>query len=149
MEAQRFGGNVPFTATRRAVEDIHINGYVIPKGTELYANLWALHNDPDYWDQPEVFRPERFLTNDGKEFIKNPKSYAPFSIGRRNCPGETIVYMEIISYFSEVIKKFEISTPPGIEPDFNFIFGLVCRLTSQPLCFKERKKEMKYCANKY
>ncbi|GIY72213.1 methyl farnesoate epoxidase [Caerostris darwini] len=140
MEAQRFGSNVPLTGHRKAAGNIPVNGYIIPKGAEICANLWAMHYDPDYWDQPEVFRPERFLTPDGKALIKHPKSYVPFSVGKRNCPGERIAWMAILFYFTEIIKKFEISTPPGIEPDFNVICGLVNRLTPQPLCFKERKK---------
>ncbi|GFV68980.1 cytochrome P450 2F3 [Trichonephila clavipes] len=139
MEAQRFASNVPLSTTRRANQDIHINGYVIPKGSEITANLWALHYDPAYWDEPEEFRPERFLTDGGTKLIKNPPSYAPFSIGRRNCPGETIAWMEILSYFSETLKRFEVSTPSQKEPEFVIENGLVSRLAPQPLCFKERK----------
>ncbi|CAL1272969.1 unnamed protein product [Larinioides sclopetarius] len=138
MEAQRYASNVPLSTTRRANQDIHINGYVIPKGSEITANLWALHHDPAYWDEPEHFRPERFLTDGGAKLVKHTPSYAPFSIGRRNCPGETIAWMEILFYFSETLKNFEISTPPGVEPEFNIINGLVARLSSQALCFKQR-----------
>ncbi|GIY91676.1 methyl farnesoate epoxidase [Caerostris extrusa] len=95
----------------RAAGNIPVNGYIIPKGAEICANLWAMHYDPNYWDQPEVFRPERFLTPDGKALIKHPKSYVPFSVGKRNCPGERIAWMAILFYFTEIIKKFEISTP--------------------------------------
>ncbi|GFY69727.1 cytochrome P450 2U1 [Trichonephila inaurata madagascariensis] len=139
MEAQRFASNVPLSTTRRASQDIHINGYIIPKGSEITANLWALHHDPAYWDNPEEFLPERFLTDGGTKLIKNPPSYAPFSIGRRNCPGETIAWMEILFYFSETLKRFEVSAPPQKEPEFIIENGLVSRLAPQPLCFKERK----------
>ncbi|GBL95313.1 Cytochrome P450 2A6 [Araneus ventricosus] len=139
MEAQRFASNVPLSTTRKANQDIHINGYVIPKGSEIIANLWALHHDPAYWDEPEEFRPERFLTDGGTKLVKHAPSFAPFSIGRRNCPGETIAWMEILFYFSETLKNFEISTPPGVEPEFNIINGLVARLSPQPLCFKQRQ----------
>ncbi|GBN35263.1 Cytochrome P450 2U1 [Araneus ventricosus] len=81
MEAQRYASNVPMPGNRIATDDIPIDGYVIPKGTEIAANLWALHRDPNYWDNPEKFRPERFLTADGTKLIKQPQSYAPFSVG--------------------------------------------------------------------
>lgn len=138
MEAQRFASNVPLSTTRKTNQDIHINGYTIPKGTEIFANLWALHHDPAYWDQPEEFRPERFLTEGNRKLVKNPPSFAPFSIGRRNCPGETIAWMEILFYFSETLKRFEISPPPEKEPEFIIQNGLVARLAPQPLCFKQR-----------
>ncbi|CAL1272963.1 unnamed protein product [Larinioides sclopetarius] len=60
MEAQRYGSNVPLSGNRLAFDDIPINGYIIPKGSEITANLWALHHDPAYWEKPEEFRSERF-----------------------------------------------------------------------------------------
>ncbi|XP_055940911.1 cytochrome P450 2J5-like [Argiope bruennichi] len=139
MEAQRYGSIVPLSGNRLAFEDISVNGCIIPKGSEITANLWALHHDPAYWDEPDEFRPERFLTDGGTKIVKNPPSYVPFSIGRRNCPGETIAWMEILFYFSEVVKNFEISTPPDVKPEFKIVNGLVSRLAPQALCFKERK----------
>ncbi|GBL95325.1 Cytochrome P450 2J5 [Araneus ventricosus] len=138
MEAQRYGSIVPLSGSRIAFDDIPVNGYIIPKGSEITANLWALHHDPSYWDEPGEFRPERFLTDDGTKLIRHLSSYAPFSVGRRNCPGETIAWMEILSYFSEVIRNFEISTPLGLKPEFKIVNGLVSRLAPQALCFKER-----------
>ncbi|CAL1272966.1 unnamed protein product [Larinioides sclopetarius] len=138
LEGQRYASNVPLSTTRKANQDIPVKGYIIPKGSDITTNLWGLHHDPTFWDEPEEFRPERFLTDDGRKNIRKPPSYAPFSLGRRNCPGETIAWMEILNYFSEILKRFEISTPPGMEPEFEIINGLVTRLAPQPLCFKER-----------
>lgn len=59
--------------------------------------------------------------------------------GRRNCPGETIAWMEILYYFTEILKNFEVTFPPGVEPEFEIINGLVARLAPQPLCFIPRK----------
>lgn len=63
------------------MEDILIQNYDIPKGTTIIANNWGLHNDTKYWDEPEKFKPQRFLTEDGKETIMKPESYVPFSYG--------------------------------------------------------------------
>ncbi|KAF8786688.1 Cytochrome P450 2B11 like protein [Argiope bruennichi] len=138
MEGQRYGSIVPLSGTRFASQDIPVKGYVIPKNTEIFANLWAIHYDPAYWDEPEVFKPERFLSADGTQLVKPSTHYVPFSIGRRNCPGETIALMEILFYFTETVKHFEISTPPGVKPEFEIVNGLVARLVPQALCFKER-----------
>jgi len=43
-----------------------LNGYVIPKGSIIIANLYSAHIDPKYWPDPDKFLPERFLTSEGK-----------------------------------------------------------------------------------
>ncbi|XP_055940687.1 cytochrome P450 18a1-like isoform X2 [Argiope bruennichi] len=139
MEGQRYGSITPLSGTRFASQDIPVKGYVIPKGTEITANLWAIHHDPAFWHDPEEFRPERFLSADGTQLVKPSTNYVPFSIGRRNCPGEVIALMEILFYFSETVKHFEICTPPGVKPEFHIVNGLSARLTPQALCFSKRK----------
>ncbi|GFU01064.1 cytochrome P450 2J6 [Trichonephila clavipes] len=138
MEVQRFVSVVRLSTTRKAVEDIPIRGYVIPKGADITANLWALHHDPKYWDNPDEFRPERFLTENGTKLIKQPPSYAPFSVGKRNCPGETIAWMGILSYFTEIVKNFEISVARGKTLEYKEVGSLVMRLEPQSLCFIPR-----------
>lgn len=54
-------------------------GYTLPKGTLVFTNLWAVHFDPKYWDDPQVFRPERFLNDKGQ--IEKPEYLIPFSVG--------------------------------------------------------------------
>ncbi|XP_015906524.2 vitamin D 25-hydroxylase [Parasteatoda tepidariorum] len=138
MESQRFSSIVPLSTTRKANQDIPIRDYIIPKGAEITMNLWGLHHDPKYWNEVDKFIPERFLSNDGTKLIKQPESFAPFSYGRRMCPGETVAWMEILSYFSHIVRNYEISFPPGVKPDYRIMTGLVQRLVPQPMCFKER-----------
>ncbi|XP_033120091.1 steroid 17-alpha-hydroxylase/17,20 lyase-like [Anneissia japonica] len=57
MEIMRFGTVAPLAFTHRALKDSSIGSYKIPEDTWVFFNLWALHNDPKYWDAPEVFQP--------------------------------------------------------------------------------------------
>ncbi|KAH9373587.1 hypothetical protein HPB48_014816 [Haemaphysalis longicornis] len=66
----------------RAEEDVVVGGYLIPTGTVVMANIWATHMDPDLWDEPEKFKPERFLAREGSAVIDKPDYLIPFSTGR-------------------------------------------------------------------
>ncbi|XP_021002034.2 cytochrome P450 18a1 [Parasteatoda tepidariorum] len=138
MEAQRYSGFVRIPASRIAIEEINIKGYTIPKGSYICSNLWAIHHDPNYWKEPMKFKPERFLSDDGKKLSKSPPSFAPFSIGRRNCPGGVTAWMEILSYFTEIMKYYEVTTAPGEKVDFTATTGLIAALLPQRLSFKLR-----------
>ncbi|XP_025262035.1 cytochrome P450 4C1 isoform X2 [Camponotus floridanus] len=72
-----------FLISRSPGEDVKLQSYVVPAGTILYLNIYGVHRDPNFWPNPEVFDPDRFLP----ERIKNrhPYSYIPFSAGPRNC----------------------------------------------------------------
>ena len=79
----------PIGVLHRAMEDVKFHGYDIPKGTFILPNVRYIHYDPRNWDKPEEFRPERFLCADGKTFKKHD-AFMPFSVGKRQCLGETL-----------------------------------------------------------
>ncbi|GFT19233.1 cytochrome P450 2J6 [Nephila pilipes] len=81
LEALRWKTIVPLGVAHRTSEDTKIGGYHIPKDTNVMANIYALHNDPKYWKDPETFKPERFLHEDGSSIMRRLDSYAPFSVG--------------------------------------------------------------------
>ena len=48
---------------RKSTEHCIVAGYDIPANTHIYINVWALHRDPNHWENPLEFRPERFQEN--------------------------------------------------------------------------------------
>ena len=88
-------------------------GYDIPKGTPITVNHYALHFDPDQWDEPNEFKPERFLNEDGK-LGKMPQSFLPFSAGRRVCPAEVMAKVQLFCILTALMQNYKLIIPKGM-----------------------------------
>ncbi|XP_022103602.1 cytochrome P450 2A11-like isoform X2 [Acanthaster planci] len=105
MEVQRFRTVAPYVPPRAVPRDVEIMGYSIPKGTQVWVNLWGALNDPSHWSNPECFDPSRFLSDDGEHVIV-PEAYIPFGAGRRACLGETLAKMELFLFCTNFMQRF-------------------------------------------
>ncbi|GIX83791.1 cytochrome P450 2J2 [Caerostris darwini] len=117
MEIMRWKSIVPLNLMHCTLADTTVGGYDIPKGTVVIANFWNAHHDPRYWEEPEKFQPERFLSKDGKSVVKS-SNFLAFSTGRRVCPGESMANLEMFLYFTSLLQKFDIKFPDGVKPTF-------------------------------
>ncbi|CAE6446806.1 unnamed protein product [Rhizoctonia solani] len=122
---------------RQAKEDEVVGEWVIPKGTYMIGNLWAMLHNMEIYPDPYTFRPERFL---GDNPAPDPAMYA-FGFGRRICPGNHIALQSLWLVISNTLANFEISkfrTPDGeeITPKEEYTNGIL----SQPLPFKNSIK---------
>ncbi|XP_076814663.1 cytochrome P450 2U1-like [Clavelina lepadiformis] len=93
-----------------ATDDAEVNGFSIPKGTQVFANIWAVHHDENIWDEPEKFKPERHLDEKGN-FVMSHR-VIPFSMGPRHCLGEQLARMEIFIFLVSTLQGFEILPDP-------------------------------------
>eukprot|EP00794_Sanderia_malayensis_P012085 gene12085-13329_t len=112
-EIMRFSSLVPLGVPHKTICDTEIHGHHIPKGTQIWFNTWAYHNDERYWKDPKSFKPERWLNEDG-EFVPGiRKSYLPFGAGRRVCLGEAMAKIELFLFLSNILQRYEIQQVPG------------------------------------
>ncbi|XP_076819384.1 cytochrome P450 2J3-like [Clavelina lepadiformis] len=96
----------PLGLAHRTVEDTMLCGYNIPKGTQVTANIWALHHDPSIWSKPDEFRPERFLDDEGN--FQKPSHFLPFSTGFRHCMGKELAMMEYFFFLVTILQRFHL-----------------------------------------
>jgi cytochrome P450 len=112
LEVQRFFHIVPISGPRRATCTTTLGDYQIPKNTTVLISLRSVHMDPDYWGDPEVFRPERFLDADKRKIV-NTERLLPFGLARRRCLGEALARSCIFTFFVGVLQRFDLMLPPG------------------------------------
>ncbi|KAL6420182.1 hypothetical protein ACFW04_012265 [Cataglyphis niger] len=102
-EALRLYPSVP-VISRNVEEDVKLHSYVIPAGTMLVLNIYGVHRDPNFWSNPEVFDPDRFLPERIQK--RHPYSYLPFSAGPRNCIGQRFGLLELKAMIAPLIHNF-------------------------------------------
>ena len=114
MEVQRFAEIVPLAVPHAVTnDDVVFHGYKFPKNKQILFNLDSVLKDPDIFENPEQFNPERFLDADGMVF--RPKEFIPFGIGRRICLGRAVAKMELFLYLTTMIKGPEGQSEPDME----------------------------------
>jgi cytochrome P450 len=101
--------------TRHTADWVTILGEKIPPGTRIIVPIWLLHRHPDYWSEPESFKPERWLNSGQAERKFQPFAYLPFSAGSRNCIGQRFAMWEAKLILAPIIRDFEIKLSPSLE----------------------------------
>ena len=113
LEIGRFASIVSFGIPHKAVQTCKLEKYTIPKNTEVWVNLWALHHDEKLWDEPFSFKPERFLDVDGQLVPAdhpNRKNVMPFGAGHRVCVGEVLALRQNVPDNSKNPTEFHYIT---------------------------------------
>lgn len=132
-ECQRLGNVAPFGVLRANVQETTLLGYRIPARSFIMPNFKASNMDPNLWNDPASFRPERFLDSHGK--LVEPQYFMPFSIGKRACVGESLARMEIFLFFANIMQRFRLAAPPGVHmPSTDqYVTGISCRPLPFPI----------------
>ncbi|ESO83981.1 hypothetical protein LOTGIDRAFT_108496, partial [Lottia gigantea] len=103
--------------TRRASETKIYNGITIPEGINIQANIWALHRDSSYWQQPSTFDPDRFSQRRRSEI--QGYTYLPFGAGPRACIGMRFAILETKITIVKVLRKFQIIKGDNMKADLD------------------------------
>jgi cytochrome P450 len=90
---------------RRSVCDCKLGNIFVPKGTYIIIPIQAVHRDPDNFENPDDFEPERFLPQN-KSKIKSG-TYLAFADGPRNCIGMRFALLEIKFGLAKLLKRYK------------------------------------------
>jgi cytochrome P450 len=98
---------------REPIEDVRIGGYVVPRGSLLSVNTFAMHRDRRFFDDPERFDPGRFAAG-WEEHIPR-YAFLPFGGGPRVCIGNGFAMMEARLILAAVVRRWRLSLEPDQE----------------------------------
>ncbi|KAI0628040.1 cytochrome P450 [Trametes polyzona] len=141
-EVTRWRPVAPTGFAHAVTQDDVYNGYHIPKGATVYANIHAIMQDPELFPDPEAFRPERFLGDAVHPKLQN--FTIPFGYGRRICPGLHIANQSIYIVVAQMLWAFNIvpATQDGkvcLPSADDFTSGLITRPNPFPCAFEPRR----------
>lgn len=102
---------VVFDVARTLSGPLEIGGYEVPAGWYIAPAIAALGRDPDCWELPDEFRPERY-----SEGRPNMRAWIPFGGGRRHCIGSQLALLEMRTILREILLAREIE-PVSAEPE--------------------------------
>jgi len=128
-ETLRLHPPVPLLLPRQCREACRIFDYDIAEGMTVLINVWAIGRDPKYWEDPEEFKPERFM-NSGTDFKGNDFEFLPFGSGRRMCAGVSLGLVNTALPLASLLYHFDWKLPDGLKPeeiDMSESFGVTTR----------------------
>ena len=116
LESMRYRTVGPLGLPHKAIEDVELDGYIIPKDAQVLGNIYAIHNDDRFWDSPDEFNPERFMfAGDGTPpSALTSGAFMPFGAGRRGCPGQGFAEIVIWLQACRLLHKYRF-TPHGAD----------------------------------
>ncbi|CAN6285786.1 unnamed protein product [Urochloa humidicola] len=130
-EALRIHPPGPLLSWRhRAMSDTYVDGHLVPAGTTAMVNQWAISRDPEVWDAPLEFQPERFLPGgeaQGVSVLGADGRLVPFGSGRRSCPGKSLAMTTVTAWMTTLLHEFE-WLPATDAVDMSEVLRLSCEM---------------------
>lgn len=102
---------------RKAIADVEIGGYELPKGSIVIIAPWIIHRRASIWPEPERFDPTRF--EPAAEEARHKQAFLPFSAGPRTCIGNHFALMEGPLVLATMLQRvdLELAVPGPIQPE--------------------------------
>ncbi|MCD7452791.1 hypothetical protein HAX54_018144 [Datura stramonium] len=138
-ETLRLYPPAPLLVPRETIKKCVIDGYDIKPNTLVFINAWAIGRDPDCWENPDEFIPERFVdvtNNDIIDYNSGEFEMIPFGGGRRGCPGVSLGVATVELALANLLYAFNWELPFGMvkeDIDTDTLPGITMH-KKNPLC---------------
>ncbi|EUC64827.1 cytochrome P450 family protein [Rhizoctonia solani AG-3 Rhs1AP] len=152
-EALRWRTPLPMGVPHMNEQDDYYGGYFIPKGSTIICNAAAIHLNPTRYEDPESFKPERFLNHTlsmAESAVQSDplqRDHFSFGAGRRSCPGIQVAEQDIFIALARLLWAFKFSAPSGasiVTDQLDGFFGEVIRRPKHfPLSITARSEQRK------
>ncbi|KAF2075574.1 hypothetical protein CYY_003117 [Polysphondylium violaceum] len=133
-ESSRYKVVAAFSLPRVCSEDIEIDDYFIPKGSQILLNHTGIARNPEYWENPEIFDPTRHL--------KKNQEFSLYGYGPRNCIGQSLAQDKLYLAITNILLRFKVGSVDGNPIDETEIFGLTLHPNLFNLKLSEREKNI-------
>ncbi|EIN09172.1 cytochrome P450 [Punctularia strigosozonata HHB-11173 SS5] len=153
MELMRWAPPIPLTSRPLSGDQVY-DGYLLPKGSTVIANIWAMTHDPERYPSPDDFRPERFFDDTRSdsmtmgdaepgallrlESARKELRRAVFGFGRRVCPGRFYADAWLWITLSSTLAVTEITSPSTDVPHVEVEDGAILQLKPFPCSVSPR-----------
>jgi cytochrome P450 len=110
--------------TRKALADDYLGDFFVPAGTEIYISPYLIQRNPDLWEAPDHFDPERMSPDNERD--RHELALCPFGAGPRNCIGELFARVEIQIHLMMLARELSLrydekDKPPEIVTGMNLL----------------------------
>ncbi|MGN6723116.1 MAG: cytochrome P450 [Marmoricola sp.] len=93
---------------RMAMRDVIIDGYLVPEGSNIVVGIYAVHRDPELWESPTTFDPDRFAAE--RRHTVERWQYLPFGAGPRSCIGDHFAMLEATLALATLVRSCRIES---------------------------------------
>jgi len=98
---------VSILSRRSPSKEAHLGDFVVPPNTPIFYSAWAIQRDAKYFEDPDLFKPERFLL-ERNPHTPSGAAWIPFGDGARICVGMKFALMETCTILALISQRYDL-----------------------------------------